>query len=108
MIASYSEEPKRLELMPDGYSVYRWNIQHIVDESNSQWTCREVIIHGAVDRLKITEAAMADVWGGGIENKLINDYNEFVLTGENEAAKVDYENFLIERKALKDEIKNTL
>lgn len=108
MIASYSEEPKRLELMPDGYSMYRWNIQQLVDENTTQWTCREVIIYGAVDKYKITEAVIDDMWGGGVENKLINDYNEFVITGEKEAAKVAYELFLSERKNIKDEIKRVL
>lgn len=105
MKTSYSEKPARLELMPDGYHLYRWQIQEVADDNGTQWLCREVIIHGAVDHKKVTEAVIADIWGTSVENKLINDYNEFVITGENEAAKVSYGSFLAERRVLKLEIK---
>lgn len=88
--------------MSDGYYKFRFDIEEVVNGENMQFTCREVLIFGAVTSNKLTEAAIAEKWGGGVENKLINDYNEFTLGVGDVAAKVAYENFLVERKALKE------
>ena len=44
--------------------------------------------------------------GGGKEQKLINDYLEATATGENQKAIDDYNAFLAERHAVKEEITN--
>jgi Fe-S cluster assembly scaffold protein SufB len=51
---------------------------------------------------------IAEKWGHGIEQKLVNDYNEFKLTGENPEAEAAYVAFLSERKELKNEVKMLL
>lgn len=105
MKASYNERPAQLELMPDGYHLFRFDIEEVVNGENTQFTCREVQIFGAVTTQKIIEAVISEKWGGGVEQKLINDYNEYLLGIGDEAAKVAYEAFLVERKALKMEVK---
>ena len=108
MKASYSQCPAQLELMPDGYHKFRFEIEEISNGENSQFECREVDIHGAVTSNKVIEAAMTDKWGNGIEQKLINDYNEHQLTGTNETAVQAYTNFLAQRKALKEEVRSVV
>jgi len=105
MNASYSQQPQALEYLPDGYHKYRYDIQQITDGENTQWTCNEVIIRGAVTSNKITEVAIAEKWGNGVEQKLINDYMEYSLGIGTEESKIAYETFLAERKALKEAIK---
>ena len=108
MKASYTQRPAELERMPDGYSKFRFDITDKSEGDKQQFECREVNIPGAVTSDKVIEAVMAEKWGKGIENKLINDYNEWQLTGENAQAKTEYESFLAERKALKLHIKTIL
>lgn len=97
--------------MPDGYTKFRFEIQEVAPEGENQtpqWTCREVIITGAVTSQKITELVMKEKYGGGYEQKLINEYNEYVLGLALETAKTAYEAFLAERKALKLEIREAI
>ena len=105
MKASYNELPPRLQLMPDGHTKFRFEIEEITSNDSTQFECREVDIKGAVTADKVIEAAIADKWGNGVEQKLINDYNEFKLTGENPEAEAAYLAFLTERRELKNEVK---
>ena len=105
MKASYNELPPRLQLMPDGHTKFRFEIEQVVNSESTQFECREVDIKGAVTADKVIEAAIADKWGNGVEQKLINDYNEFKLTGENPEAEAAYLEFLTERRELKNEVK---
>ena len=105
MKANYQEQPSRLELMPDGYHKFRFNIEQITNGENTSFSCNEVIIHGAVTTDKVISAVMTEKWGNGVEQKLINDYNEYKLTGENQESEVKYLEFLRERKSLKEEEK---
>ena len=105
MKATYNERPQALELMPDGYTKYRFEIKEVTREEKLSYECREVIIHGAVTSQKVIEAVMAEKWSNGVEQKLINDYNEFILIGDNLEAETKYKEFLIERKIVKNEIK---
>jgi len=102
MKASYNEQPQALELMPDGYHKFRFEITEQTNGEQRQWICREVEIHGAVTSQKVIEAVIAEKWGNGVEQKLINDYNEYVLGVGDVTAKIAYESFLVERKGLKD------
>lgn len=108
MKATYNERPQALELMPDGYTKYRFEIKEVTRDEKVSFECREVIIHGAVTSQKVIEAVMAEKWGNGVEQKLINDYNEYMLGVGDEAAKVAYETFLVERKGLKVEVKGVV
>lgn len=108
MKASYNELPPRLQLMPDGHTKFRFEIEEITSNETSQFECREVDIKGAVTTDKVIEAVIADKWGHGVEQKLINDYNEFKLTGENPGAESAYLAFLIERRELKNEVKELI
>ena len=102
MKASYNEKPQTLELMPDGYHKFRFEITEQANGEQKQWICSEVEIHGAVSSQKIIEAVISEKWGNGVEQKLINDYNEYTLGIGSENAKTAYESFLIERKNLKE------
>ena len=102
MKSSYNERPQALELMPDGYHLFRFDIEEAINGENTQFTCHEVQIFGAVTSQKVIEAVIAEKWGNGVEQKLINDYNEYVLGAGDVAAKVTYEGFLVERKLLKE------
>ena len=104
MKASYNELPPRLQLMPDGHTKFRFEIEEITNNESTQFECREVDIKGAVTADKVIEAVIADKWGNGVEQKLINDYNEFKLTGENPEAEASYLAFLTERRELKNEV----
>lgn len=105
MKASYSTRPSVLELMPDGHHLFRFDIEEVVNGENTQFLCREVQIFGAVTSSKLTEAAITEKWGNGVENKLINEYNEFKAgLSEDSNAETRYVIFLAERKALKEYI----
>lgn len=106
MKASYNELPLRLQLMPDGHTKFRFEIEEITNNESTQFECREVDIKGAVTADKVIEAVIAEKWGHGVEQKLINDYNEFKLTGENPEAESNYLEFLQLRKELKTYIKS--
>ena len=108
MKASYNQPPERLQLMPDGHTKFRFEIQDKSTEENTQFECREVDIKGAVTAEKVIEAVIAEKWGHGVEQKLINDYNEFKLTGENPEAEAAYIEFLQQRKELKNFVKSAL
>ena len=108
MKASYSEYPESLEVMPEGHTKFRFDIKEITEEDNTQFVCREVDIQGAVTSDKVIEAVIADKWGSGVEQKLINDYNEFQINGESETAVAAYTAFLEERKTLKLHVKSLL
>jgi hypothetical protein len=104
MKASYNQQPQALELMPDGYHLFRFDIEQVTNGEQTQWQCREVAIYGAVTSNKITEAAIAEKWGGGVENKLINDYNEYKAGFGVVESEAKYLQFLEARKVLKQYI----
>ena len=108
MKASYTQRPAQLELMPDGYHIYRFDIEEVKNGENTQFLCTEVQITGAVTSNKIIEAVMAEKFGGGYEQKLINEYNEYVMGIGQEKHKTAYESFLTKRRELKTEIENVI
>lgn len=108
MKANYNEQPKALELMPDGYHKFRYAITETTNGETTSYDCQEVIIHGAVTTDKVIAAVISDRWATGVEQKLINDYNEYKLGVGNATAETDYLNFLTERKALKEYVREML
>jgi len=97
----YTNKPATLELMYDGYHLFRFNIEEVVNGETTQFQCDEVKIFGAVTSNKITEVAIADLWGNGVEQKLINDYNEYKLGVGVAESETKYLEFLTKRRELK-------
>lgn len=108
MKASYMQRPATIEHMPDGHTKLRFDIEEIATEAGTQFQCNEVNIPGALTPEKAIAAAIAHKWGNGVEQKLINDYNECLLGEGCEGAKDAYIAFLAERKALKQYIKTAI
>ena len=104
MIANYNELPQKIEAVGDGSSRFRF----LITELENGYQCHEVIVQGAVNSDKVVAAVMDEMWGNGVEQKLINDYNEFKLTGENPEAEAAYLEFLQLRKELKTYIKSLI
>ncbi len=107
MNAQYDHQPPKLEAVGNGSHKYRWNItQKNNSENDPIWECEEVIIWGQPERKKVTEAVICELWGVNEEAKLINDYNaanEGIIGIE---YKQPYINFVMERKAVKEDILN--
>ena len=98
MKANYNNIPEIIEAVGDGSTRFRINITEVENGYN----CDEVIIHGAIDASKVIAAFIAELWGNGIEQKLINDYNEYKAGLSDDAgAENRYLEFLGERKKLK-------
>lgn len=104
-------KPVVIETVPNGANYYRYNFREVVvtrptsQLEQMQWECEEVIIWSPLSRDKITTAVIDDKWGVNYENKLLNDYYaaiEGILPIDKKQA---YLEFLIERKAIKDQIK---
>lgn len=108
MKASYAELPAAIERMPEGHTKFRFDIEDKSTEGKPSFECREVDIHGALAAEKVIAAAIAEKWGNGIEQKLINDYNECNLIDGGSGDTAAYSDFLRERKALKLHIKTLL
>ena len=99
MKANYTNKPDIMEAVGNGSTRFRYNIV----EAENGYNCDEIIVYGAVTAEKVIAALIAELWGNGIEQKLINDYNEFKAGLSNNAdAETKYLEFLSERKALKE------
>ena len=100
----YSERPSVFQTYENGEVQYRWDIEEVI----SQWKCNEVTINSPIDKDKLTQAVITSIWDSDLENKLINDYNgaKAVLFNEETNQKyIDaYNVFLIQRKAIKEQI----
>lgn len=113
--AIYSEKPIRLEAVGNGSYLYRWNIQEeVIDVQNTtsesesektQWKCYEVIVWATLTEDKITEAVINALWGSGVEQKLLNDYNAYLMGVLGPDVVEPYHQFLIDRDLIKVEIK---
>lgn len=105
MKASYSQLPAPLEQMPEGHTKFRFDIVQVENGDATSFECREVNIPGAVTAEKVIASAIAEKWGNGVEQKLINDYNEFKAgLSEDISAEAAYLEFLSARKDLKESI----
>lgn len=124
MQAFYDHKPSALEAVGNGSYLYRWELEEVAapamgaaasDEQakalpessdiRTQWRCREVTVYEPLTANKLTLAVIESIWGGGIEQKMLNDWNAVQLGILPEAPyKENYVNFLTERKRLKEEI----
>ena len=128
--AFYDSKPSVLKAVGNGSYLYRWNIQEVTSESNSQtaaedgseaettaeeqrtqWQCEEAVVWSPLTANKITEAVIAAKWDGNYEQKLVNEYNGAQLgvygskTSEEAKARIQaYADFLAERYALKQQV----
>ena len=100
----YSETPSVFQTYENGEVQYRWDIEEVI----SQWKCKEVTINSPIDKDKLTQAVITSVWDSDLENKLINDYNGAkagLFDEETNQKYIDaYMDFLIQRKAIKEQI----
>lgn len=131
MAAFYDKKPSVLEAVGNGSFLYRWNIQEVTPESNSQtttaddgsevqtaaeeqrtqWQCEEAVVWSPLTANKITESVIAKKWDGNYEQKLVNEYNGAQLgvygakTSDEAKARIKaYTDFLTERYALKTQV----
>lgn len=99
MKANYTNKPEIIEAVGNGSTRFRYNVVEVENGYN----CEEVIIYGAVTAEKAIAALISELWGNGVEQKLINDYNEFKAgLSDNADAETKYLEFLRERKMLKE------
>ena len=105
MKANYTNKPDMMESVGNGSTRFRYNIV----ESENGYNCDEVIVYGAVTAEKVIAALIAELWGNGIEQKLINDYNEYKAgLSDNADAETKYLEFLSARKDLKESIHQSI
>ena len=99
MKANYTNKPDIMDAVVNGSTRFRYNII----EAENGYNCDEIIVYGAVTAEKVIAALIAELWGNGIEQKLINDYNEFKAgLSDNADAESKYLEFLRERKTVKE------
>ena len=100
----YSERPSVFQTYENGEVQYRWDIEEVI----SQWKCKEVTINSPIDKDKLTQAVITSIWDSDLEKKLINDYNGAkagLFDEETNQKYIDaYNDFLIQRKAIKKQI----
>lgn len=116
----YSERPNVFTEFSNGAVIYCWDIQeeemfhHMEMEGEVempptiQYSCFQVTIHQPISKEKLTKAVITEVWDNELEKKLVNDYNgaksKLFDTATNTKYINAYNEFLVSRKALKDQI----
>ncbi len=105
---NYDSLPSSIESVGNGSYLYRWAIEQSVNpdpEAQSSWICYEVTICGLPTENSITQAAFSALWGDGLEQKLLNDFQASQAGILDSAFATPYTDFLAERKALKEKIR---
>ena len=108
----YSERPNVFQEFQNGAVSYRWNIIEEMSSDGeirtSQWSCSEVTIYSPISKEKLTQAVITSIWDNEFEKKLINDYNgamaEIFNEETNQKYIANYNEFLTQRKAIKEQI----
>lgn len=104
----YSEKPSVFQEFQNGAVSYRWNIEEITTNETSQWKCNEVIIYQPISKEQLTQAVITSIWDNEFEKKLINDFNgakgELFDEETNQKYIANYNEFLTQRKAIKEQI----
>ena len=124
-MAHYSEKPSIYEAVGNGSYLYRFDIKEVTPaaqgqpasegetpaEPRSSWECEEVKIYAPVTANKVTQAVVEHKWGQDHEQKLVNEFHsaELGLYGDKKSKEAqekinNYKNFLIERRAIKEEV----
>ncbi len=107
-------KPLAIEAVGNGSYLYRWDIEQVAttdpetEDERTSWDCYEVKVGKTPTANNITQAVVDAMWGDGVEQKLMNDYNAYkegILTDATEYEQ-PYLDFLAERKALKEQIES--
>lgn len=110
MKAQSKHEPLVYEVIDNSRAIYRLRIEEKTnDEDETLYEYDEVMLHQPVSKDKITESVIAMFYPPSEENKLINNYNaaklNFYDATTNEKYIREYEEFLQERQAIKEQIR---
>ena len=104
----YSERPSVFQEFQNGAVSYRWDIEEITTKETSQWSCSEVTIYSPISKEQLTQAVITAIWDNDFEKKLINDFNgamaEIFDEETNQKYIANYNEFLTQRKVIKDQI----
>ncbi|MFR9522967.1 MAG: hypothetical protein SNH94_00140 [Rikenellaceae bacterium] len=106
----YDNCPSALAPVGNGGYLYRWEISEVEVEATPDvdpctlWECYEVTVSEDLTKAAITEEVIDALWGGGVEQKLLNDFQAFQLGLLDESYETPYTEFLAQRKALKEQI----
>ena len=111
MKRTYSDTiPITMEKDGDGSYLYRWDVREETREMGDDmspvisYSYNEVRIWATLTANKILEACIDALWGSGVEQKMLNDYNAAQLGILDLSYVESYKTFLNERKALKDRV----
>ncbi len=111
MKRTYSDTiPITIEKDGDGSYLYRWDIKEETREMGDDiapvisYSYNEVRVWSTLTANKILEACIDALWGSGVEQKMLNDYNAAQLGILDLSYVKSYKTFLNERKALKDRV----
>ncbi len=108
--AIYDHKPSAIEAVGNGSYLYRWGIEEIttamidLDEYYTKWQCYEVVVSSTPNANNILAQVVDTIWGGGVEQKLLNDYQAALLGVLDEEYTTPYLEFLAQRKAIKAQI----
>lgn len=103
--------PDALEKAITGVHIFRWDIEEKTEqtqegETRTYFEFYELYVENG-SRVNTVEAAIAALWGDGVEQKLQNDYaaaKEGIFIGEKAAETIAaYKEFLNERISLKQQ-----
>ncbi|MFI3279532.1 MAG: hypothetical protein SNG49_05730 [Rikenellaceae bacterium] len=104
---NYDSLPSSFESVGNGSYLYRWDIEQRVNPdpaAQNSWECYEVTLCGLPTENAITQATFAALWGDGVEQKLLNDFQAAQAGILDSAFATPYTDFLATRKALKEKI----
>lgn len=107
----YDSKPIAIEKIGNGSFFYRWGIEEVQitrhtdsDLVDTKWRCYEVVVWEPISTNKITEVVIEAIWGNGVEEKYLNDYNAAQM-GILDSSYIDkYKQFLQDRKTIKEQI----
>ncbi len=105
---NYDNKPSAFAAVGNGSHLYRWSIEEIesfddnTQSSRTSWRCYEVVVSGTLSKDNTLKAVVAALWGDGVEQKLLNDYQAAMLGVLDESYITAYLEFLAERKAMKE------
>lgn len=107
--AFYDDQPSVFEAVGNGSYIYRWGIEETTvtnqyETTTTKYKCFEAVVWGTVTKDKITSAVFDAIWGNGIEQKMLNDYNAAMMELLDDSYIEKYHAFLVSRKAIKEQI----
>lgn len=108
MKANFTERPAAIDAVGNGTFKYRFNIveHEATEERAASFDADEVVISTPIDTNAILEAVLDYLYGNGLEQKLQNDYNSFLLGILSESKATPYIEFLRNRVVLKSQIED--